>query len=383
MRFHEEVLAQSARNYAFTKDKKWQQRYETIKPDADALLRFAALQTKKNKYFFKEMLYTNIKCVEYETWAINLVNKGKQEVAINLLEGKEYNLIRKVLQAGLENFVLSKQKKLPKSELNIITKSLNEILTNEKILSITDEEITKEKFKAIGELAARVAHDIRNPLSIMKNIIEILESDNKNSSNQKYFKILRDNIARIVYQIEDVLSFAKPKPLFIKKCSLNSIINNIVNLVPQYNNIQIIVELTDLEIECDQEKIETATTNIIINAVQAIGNDVGKITITSIDKGEKITIQIQNTGPNIPEEHLYRIFDPLFTTKQTGTGLGLVSVKNIVEQHGGTITVKNNPVTFTITLPKQFTDNSSYNNIDDPKNAMSRIIVGHYPTIND
>jgi signal transduction histidine kinase len=381
MRFHEEVLAQSVRNYAFTRDKKWQKRYETIKPEADNLLRFAATQSKKNRKFFKEMVYANIKCVEYEEGAINLVNKGKQADAINLLEGKDYNLFRKTLQGGLENFVLLKQKKSPKTEFNIINTTLSEMANTEKILSISDEEISKERLRAIGELAARLAHDIKNPLSTIRNIVDILESDNQNPSSQRYFKIMRDNVNRIANQIEDVLTFTKPKPLNIKDCSLNSIINNVINSLPRHENVEIITEITDLKIQCDQEKIETAISNIIINALQAIGNDSGIIKIITIDKENQVSIKIQNTGPNVPEDSLDKIFDPLFTTKQTGTGLGLVSVKNIVAQHGGTISVTNNPVTFTFTLLKHF--KLLNDNVDDNVNAISRIVIGQQPTFND
>ncbi|MGQ0376614.1 MAG: ATP-binding protein, partial [Nitrososphaerota archaeon] len=165
--------------------------------------------------------------------------------------------------------------------------------------------------------------------------------------------------------------------------SLNLIINDIVNSIPYHNNIQIIVQLTDSEIQCDQDKIKTAITNIITNAIQAIGSEVGKIIITTNDEGEKLTIKIQNTGPNIPMENLEKIFEPLFTTKPTGTGLGLVSVKNIIEQHGGAVTFQNDPVTFTIILPKHFGSNASYKNISDSANALSRIIIGQQPTSYD
>ena len=108
---------------------------------------------------------------------------------------------------------------------------------------------------------------------------------------------------------------------------------------------------TDAEITCDARKIQAIIVNIIVNAFDALEGK-GKITITIDDEPKKSTIQIIDSGPGIPEDIISSIFEPLFTSKPTGTGLGLGISKNIVEQHGGKLSVKNNPTTFTIVLPK-------------------------------
>ncbi|PIY90655.1 MAG: hypothetical protein COY74_00250, partial [Nitrosopumilales archaeon CG_4_10_14_0_8_um_filter_34_8] len=92
--------------------------------------------------------------------------------------------------------------------------------------------------------------------------------------------------------------------------------------------------------------------NLIKNAIDAIGDNPGSIEIKCQENGNCVTIDIIDSGPGIKENNINKIFEPLYTTKQTGTGLGLVSCKNIIEQHGGKLSVKNNPTTFTITLPK-------------------------------
>ena len=91
------------------------------------------------------------------------------------------------------------------------------------------------------------------------------------------------------------------------------------------------------------------------NAIEVIDNNTGYIEIKIQDVENQVIIDIIDSGVGIEEENIDIIFEPLYTTKQIGTGLGLVSCKNIIEQHGGKITVKNNPTTFTITLPKKFT----------------------------
>ena len=93
--------------------------------------------------------------------------------------------------------------------------------------------------------------------------------------------------------------------------------------------------------------------NLFLNAIQAIGKQEGSITIRFKDEHKYNVIEIEDSGPGFPESQVSEIFEPLTTTKQTGTGLGLVSCKNIVENHGGTITAKNNPTTFTIRFPKK------------------------------
>jgi signal transduction histidine kinase len=104
-------------------------------------------------------------------------------------------------------------------------------------------------------------------------------------------------------------------------------------------------------IKCDAEKIEVAIANLLTNSIQAMDGE-GTINIRVNDYDKFYIIEIEDSGPGIPEEILSKIFDPLFTTKPKGTGLGLATVKNIVEQHGGSIYVKNKPTIFTISLPK-------------------------------
>ena len=91
--------------------------------------------------------------------------------------------------------------------------------------------------------------------------------------------------------------------------------------------------------------------NLFTNAIEAMGNT-GKIIVRSKETGTDVIIEVENSGESIPPEIVPRIFDPLFTTKKSGTGLGLPYCKNIIAQHGGTISVNPNPTVFTIVLPK-------------------------------
>lgn len=143
-------------------------------------------------------------------------------------------------------------------------------------------------------------------------------------------------------------------------CALVILIPNLVsqdtsNLASSFGSIFVSAVVTLLSVvllfKCDSKKLETVFVNLITNAIEVIESK-GQIDIRLIDKNDYVLIEIEDSGPGIPENILPKIFEPLFTTKQTGIGLGLPSCKNMTEQHGGIITVKTNPTVFTIKLPK-------------------------------
>ena len=107
-----------------------------------------------------------------------------------------------------------------------------------------------------------------------------------------------------------------------------------------------------MRLEFDHDKMLVVFVNIILNAIQSIGKDEGYVKIEIKEGKSEIKITFENSGPNISADELSRIFDPLYTTKLEGTGLGLSSCKNIVEQHNGKISASTNPVMFSITIPR-------------------------------
>ncbi len=214
--------------------------------------------------------------------------------------------------------------------------------------------IKNERMSSIGNLASRLAHDLRNPLSVIKNSIELLNikldpiMDEKTSHQMA--RVGRA-ISRMAHQIDDVLDYVNVAELQLESHSLSTIIeSSVLNTnVPPY--IKINFPKNSSTIICDAYKLEIAFCNIVNNAVQAINGD-GVISLRLIDKEDEAIIEIEDSGSGIPEAAIQKIFEPLFTTKQVGTGLGLASSKSILEKHGGTISVSNNPTTFTIHLPK-------------------------------
>lgn len=210
-----------------------------------------------------------------------------------------------------------------------------------------------ERFSTLGEMSARLAHDIRNPLSVIKLNISLLQNQIQKSDDEKFLKrmdAINRSMKRIEHQIDDVLGYVNITPLRLANVSVLEILSEAVKTTPIQEGITVILPKNDLKITCDEKKLTVVFSNLILNAVQAVGES-GTITINLRNEMGRVLVEITDTGPGIAEENMEKIFEPLFTTKQTGTGLGLVTCKNIVRQHHGMIHVKNNPTTFTVVLP--------------------------------
>jgi signal transduction histidine kinase len=131
-----------------------------------------------------------------------------------------------------------------------------------------------------------------------------------------------------------------------------TILNESVSYVDKPDNISINLPQNDLTISCDATKLQRVFTNIIANSIQALEKG-GTITVQISEQNDDAIVQLSDTGPGIPAEVLPKIFEPLFTTKNDGTGLGLSTCKKIIEEdHNGSISAKNNPTTFVIKIPK-------------------------------
>lgn len=250
---------------------------------------------------------------------------------------------RKLLEQNLRKF-------------NSIEKNLKgqKTMLESEIKEKTQKLTQAERLSTIGELASRLAHDLRNPLSVVKGTAQLIKVTNKSldESTLKRIDLIEKSIFRMTHQIEGVLDYVKGPPLVKKEpASLRDIIISTLQTLMIPSSITVNLPKEDVMVLCDSQKIQVVFSNMIFNAIQAIGGDAGTINIRYKRKQDNIEIKIEDSGPGISEELMKKIFDPLFTTKQEGTGLGLASCKSIIEQHGGKITVSNTPTTFTIILP--------------------------------
>ncbi|MBA4718654.1 MAG: HAMP domain-containing histidine kinase [Nitrosopumilus sp.] len=217
----------------------------------------------------------------------------------------------------------------------------------------TAELVKSERLATIGTMASRIAHDLKQPLTIMQTYADMLTpeiiSKLDYKDKEKWFRI-QNSILDMNRIIEDVLDFARTTEIKKKKSSFLRILRLAINHVKSSYGVIINLPENDISVNYDARKIEGVLSNLLNNAVHALEGQ-GEIDVTISVDSDFVIIKIKDSGPGIPKANLEKIFEPMFTTKKTGTGLGLVICKSIVEQHGGSISVSNKPTTFTITLP--------------------------------
>ncbi|MHB9028002.1 MAG: sensor histidine kinase [Candidatus Latescibacterota bacterium] len=224
-----------------------------------------------------------------------------------------------------------------------------------------EEQRRSERLTSMGRLAAGVAHEIRNPLNAISIIVQRLKAEfTPGEGREEYVTLLttvRTEIARMGSIIEAFLRYARPPKLEFSQAPIEEIISGAMQVIAEkarQHRVAFEVEITPgLLCRCDPNQFKQALLNILLNAVEAIGED-GAILIRAHREDRDVTIQIADTGPGIPEEMLPKIFDPYFTTKDSGTGLGLSEVHRIVTAHGGRINAENAPsggAMFTLIMP--------------------------------
>lgn len=249
----------------------------------------------------------------------------------------------------------------PEIYADVVKDDINDIEIKKEAIQLDIKDKIQDLLKAerlavLGEFSARINHDLRNPLSIIKNSTSLIrEKDLTVEQKIKQCDTIERAIFRITHQIEDVLDFVELQNMEIKPCLVSQIIANAwseIRLPKNKTELQMTYD-KDITIDCDQEQIKIAFKNILLNAVQAL-NYQGRIDITISEIENYVQVEIADNGPGISEDILPKIFEPLFTTKQTGTGLGLSSCNNIIKSHRGKISVNTKMgagTRFTIDLP--------------------------------
>ncbi len=216
----------------------------------------------------------------------------------------------------------------------------------EERLRLEEKLRQTEHLSAIGEMTAGVSHEIRNPLGIIKSSAQLLKKKMTRLEIQSNIPdIIVEESSRLDRIITDFLDFAKPKIPDFHPCKIEGIIEkNIAFLSPQIeeNDIRVTTEIAANlpEIQADSAMLYQAFLNILINAFQAMEYK-GCVTIRAQHHSGIVTVNFIDDGKGIKAEAIKKIWVPFFTTKDTGTGLGLGIVKNIIEAHNGTITISN------------------------------------------
>lgn len=230
---------------------------------------------------------------------------------------------------------------------------------SERIMAVEEQLRHSERLSTLGEMAAVLAHEVRNPLASLRGTAEILRDDFRpGTPKHEFVEIQIRETERLNRVVEEFLRMARQQPAELQRCSLAEELETIVTLTAneaRRRRVALQLEPVDraLLVTADGEKLRQAFLNIVLNALQATPEN-GSVTIMVQPQQEQCDIRISDTGPGITDEIRQRIFEPFFTTKSDGTGLGLAVTKKIIEAHGGSLRVESETgkgTTFVISLP--------------------------------
>lgn len=247
----------------------------------------------------------------------------------------------------------NKAKKLYRAELEAGIEKLKQ--ANKELVSLK----SIEKFAISGRISRTLAHEIRNPLtSISLATDQLMDSLSSNEDYDFLLQIIKRNSERINRLISQLLNSTKFSELQLSFVSPKAILDEVLELASDrinLNGVKIVKNYTtqNLRLEVDKEKLKIALLNIIVNAIEAMEPSKGVLEVKIEQVNEKCFISIRDNGSGMDRDEVSKIFDPYFTTKESGNGLGLTNTQNIILNHNGTIELESTPgkgTTFLITL---------------------------------
>lgn len=230
-------------------------------------------------------------------------------------------------------------------------------------LAETQDRLARhERLAMLGELAGGVGHELRNPLGVISNAVYFLRMILSDTTDQtrEYLEIIDSEVKLAEKIVADLLDFARKRPPELRPANPGTLVKSVLDQHPPPGGIAVITDLDALppNVILDVQQITQVLRNLVLNAFQAM-SDGGTLTISGTLTTDRLHLHVADTGPGIPAHNLPHIFEPLFTTKARGIGLGLAVSKSLVENNGGTLTVESREgagTTFTVSLPMKASD---------------------------
>ena len=227
-----------------------------------------------------------------------------------------------------------------------------------------DQLIQAERLATAGKMSASFAHEIRNPLSSMRMLAQMLmqKPEMLGEKYQQSVRYILEEIERIDTIVKGLMDFARPASLDLKQQPIAPVLQAVLSLMEAnfaHHKIQLVLNLSleTPEIQFDSDKLKQAFMNVVLNAMEAMPQG-GVLQVSTFTEKDSVCIKVKDTGIGIPAEDLEHLFEPFFTKKTRGTGLGLANVKRILEEHGGTVEIDSTPdegTTVLIGLPVEAT----------------------------
>ncbi len=477
IRYYDEVLTQSARNFAFTQEQKWEQRYRDVEPKLDKIIKEAIEKgDEKDKEFFSSVDKANLALVEMEYAAIELVNNGRSQEAVKILESNKYWNEKKIYKQGLisyvhrrgaqydealsastetirlattrsqslikigtlvvstcviialilsagTGFIIFRSISKPISSLKVAASEIGkgkldtqiDIQSSDELGELADsfrkmtedlketttsinnleKEITErkkaeqrrmeleeklrhaQKMEAIGTLAGGIAHDFNNILGALVGYVDMsLEDTPAGTVTRNNLEHALSCCTRARGLVKQILTFGRGSEQERKLMQISPVVEETLQLLrsslPTTIEVRQNIDAISSMAVADSTQIHQVLVNLCTNAAHAMENDGGVLEVSLVDiglesdvtidnerlkQGSYLRLSVSDTGHGMDGSVMKRIFEPFFTTKAVGkgTGMGLSVVHGIVEDHGGTITVKSTPgkgTTFNVFLPR-------------------------------
>jgi two-component system sensor histidine kinase PilS (NtrC family) len=260
------------------------------------------------------------------------------------------------------------------------------LLEDQTALKAMQEAVRRgDRLAAVGQLAAGLAHELRNPMASMSGAVELLSrGQGLSTAERRLMEIVMREAERLNALVTDFLAFARPTPTQLQPTDIAALADETLGVFRHGPSVTH-VELTrsgaaSMRIMADAAQLRQVLWNLVQNAADAMHGE-GAITVdVSLTSAGMCRLAVSDTGPGIPEENLQRLFEPFFTTKEKGTGLGLAFVHRIVEAHHGRVEVQSSPgqgATFAVILPPGFSIEIDLGDVDRDSPANLRLNGGY------
>ncbi len=287
------------------------------------------LEKEKTDYYFKDQFLEE----SAKTQILEVLEKKldifEMEAIMDSEDGTAINTLVSIVKQDVNHF-------------QVMIKDLSAIKAK------VEEELNLKKFSSTGRIARLLAHEVKNPLTTIvlsadQLNLELPEEVKKESGD--LIDVIRRNCDRINHLVTQLLDSTRFSELKIQSYSINTLLDEALEHVLdriELNGVKIEKQYQEniCEINVDTEKIKIALINLLVNAIEAMEVNKGKLILKTYVKATQCRIEVRDNGVGIPKENLERLFEPFFTSKPTGTGLGLTNTQNIILSHGGSIRVK-------------------------------------------
>ncbi|MDN4492325.1 ATP-binding protein [Ureibacillus aquaedulcis] len=313
--------------------------------DANAIA-LQYIQCEKSQIIMKqhEMLFDSLTDYEYNKlqYFANIMNNGRASISVSSVN--ENGQIHYYQMDSKFNY-----------NMNLIVTTITD--ETEKIL-LKKQVDQQDSLNSIGHMAASIAHEIRNPMTSLKGFVDLLKL-NCNDDHQNYLSVMDSELQRMESILTELLYLSKPKERSYDETSIKLVVNEVIELMlPHAMSQNILLKMDDCDyypmyIRGNHNRLKQMLINLVKNAIEVMCNG-GVITIKLENRNGGVEVSVIDEGRGLTDTEMDQLFTPFFTTKSTGTGLGLSLVKKVVEEHNGTINVESSVglgTTFRIALP--------------------------------